>query len=235
MPLIEENLSANLYAAWVAGEEPIVHYEKLPPTLTQQPFVDLETTIKKPLVLTDSVDLDAASFRVYYRPEAEYQYSIATVQPIDSSDNYVAKIPGDKLHGKVYYYAEALDALGRRGTWPRGAPMALDSFYVQYATDVAQHIIKPASIFLAQNYPNPFNSATTVSFYASRAATLSLTLFDLWGRQVKQLANQNYAGGGHTVVWDGKNSLGEDAPSGFYTCRLVGAGQEQSVKIMLLR
>ena len=235
LPLIEENLPANLYVARVAGEEPIVHYEKLPATLKQQPFFDLEMTIKKPLVLTDSVDLDPASFRVYYRPENDFHFSVAPVQPDDSTGNYMAEIPGDKMHGKVYYYAEAFDKLGRRGTLPLGAPMAVDSIYVQYPTEVSHQARQPQFFHLVQNYPNPFNSSTTISFNTGRSARLSLTIFDLCGRRIQRLANQDYDGGGHTVVWDGKNNLGEDAPSGFYICRLAGDQQEQSIKILLLR
>ena len=235
LPLIEENLHPNLYVAWVAGEEPIIEYEKLPDTLAQQPFVNLKVMIKNPLFLTDSVALDTSSFRVFYRPENEHLYSIAPVIAVDSSDYCLAKIPADKLHGKVYYYAEAADKLGRRGTRPIGAPMALDSFFVEYSTRAVQHLQRAHSFDLVQNYPNPFNASTTIHFWTERFSSFELNVYDLKGRKVRRLTNGDFGAGEHRLVWDGKNDEGIDAPSGFYICRLSGNGQQAMIKTLLLR
>jgi hypothetical protein len=235
LPLVEENLGPNLYVAWAAGEEPIIEYKKLPENLTQQPFFDLELTITPPIVLTDSVALDSASFQVYYRPADDFLYSVASVQYVDSLHMFAAKIPGEKLFGKVYYYGEALDVLGRRGTWPRGAPMALDSFYVDYPTRIEQTISSPGKFQLLQNFPNPFNSSTTISFTTTRERWYSIDIYDISGRLVKHVANQDFESGAHSVVWNGRNNNGAEAASGFYLCRMYGGFSQQNIKLLLLR
>jgi hypothetical protein len=75
--------------------------------------------------------------------------------------------------------------------------------------------IIPREIKLYQNYPNPFNSSTTVEFDLSKSGKAVLTIFDITGREVKELINRNLSYGHHKVHWD-TNSLA----SGLYFYRL---------------
>jgi hypothetical protein len=58
---------------------------------------------------------------------------------------------------------------------------------------------------LFQNYPNPFNPGTHISFQLHEPAKVKITVYDLLGRQIKELTNTQYPDGKSEVYWDGTN------------------------------
>lgn len=83
---------------------------------------------------------------------------------------------------------------------------------------------------LAQNYPNPFNSSTTIAFTLPQASLATLKIFDLTGRQVATVTDENYAAGTHTVLFDASA-----LPSGVYVYRLAAGDFRQSQKMIALK
>jgi G8 domain/Secretion system C-terminal sorting domain/Abnormal spindle-like microcephaly-assoc'd, ASPM-SPD-2-Hydin len=73
----------------------------------------------------------------------------------------------------------------------------------------------PLRYGLEQNYPNPFNPTTSISFSVPTDQLVTLTIYDLLGRQVDVLTNSLAHGGTHTVVWNA-----EGQASGFYLYRI---------------
>ena len=108
-------------------------------------------------------------------------------------------------------------------------------YVTQIATQVADELRLPKLMNLFQSYPNPFNSSTTIAFEIPFTGMVSLTLFDVLGRQVIMLESATLYAGTHRVNWNGKNADGVDVSSGVYICRLQGKGIGRSIKIMLLR
>ncbi|MCD6418309.1 T9SS type A sorting domain-containing protein [bacterium] len=95
---------------------------------------------------------------------------------------------------------------------------------------------KPAKTILYQNSPNPFNSATTITFDVGKNADrVSLAIYDVNGVKICTLADDNFAKGRYSVVWDGKNDNGIDVPSGTYLLKLQVGDIEQTGKMMLIR
>lgn len=86
---------------------------------------------------------------------------------------------------------------------------------------------------LEQNYPNPFNPETTINFTIDGNEQVTLVIFDLLGRELRRLAERQMAPGSHAIKWDGRDSDGNPAPSGFYIYRLQ-TGHDQAVRRMLL-
>ena len=79
----------------------------------------------------------------------------------------------------------------------------------------------PLSFDLKQNYPNPFNPITTIEFSMAEASRARLSIFDMLGREVKILVDDNLMTGNY------KYSLhGGDFPSGlyFYQLNVFGNG-----------
>ncbi|MDH4070016.1 MAG: T9SS type A sorting domain-containing protein [Ignavibacteria bacterium] len=74
---------------------------------------------------------------------------------------------------------------------------------------------RPAGYFLSQNYPNPFNPITDVSFGIGDGGWVTLMIFDLLGREVTRIVNEELAGGTYTRQWDASRH-----PSGIYFYRL---------------
>ena len=83
---------------------------------------------------------------------------------------------------------------------------------------------------LAPNVPNPFDSTTTVSFSLERPARARLRVFDIAGRQVLSLLDQDLAGGVHAVELDGG-----DLPTGIYLLVLDAGGVTDYRLVTLLR
>jgi len=81
---------------------------------------------------------------------------------------------------------------------------------------------------LLENYPNPFNPKTVISGQWSVTSDITLTVYDLLGREVGMLANGRYPAGKYSFAFDGTNLA-----SGMYFYRLA-AGSYSAVRKMLL-
>jgi hypothetical protein len=86
---------------------------------------------------------------------------------------------------------------------------------------------------LSQNYPNPFNSSTIITYETVQPGNVTLKIYDLLGRQVKELVNTFQEPSRYKVHWDGKNSQGKEVASGIYFY-LLRAGERKEAKKMLL-
>ena len=63
----------------------------------------------------------------------------------------------------------------------------------------------PREFTLSQNYPNPFNPSTVISFELPVSSVITLRIFDLLGREVAMLVNDERAAGSYSVKWDATN------------------------------
>ena len=98
----------------------------------------------------------------------------------------------------------------------------------------------PQQFVLHPNYPNPFSHFTTLNFESSQLSRMDdehvrISVYDLLGRQIKQLENRAFHNGAHSVSWDGKNELGMDSPNGIYFCKFQIGKQVGVQKILLAR
>ncbi|MDZ4804466.1 MAG: FlgD immunoglobulin-like domain containing protein [Candidatus Eisenbacteria bacterium] len=74
---------------------------------------------------------------------------------------------------------------------------------------------------LQQNYPNPFNPVTTIRFELQQAGPTHLTVYDVAGRQIVDLLDGTLDAGQFEVIWDGRDTRGQVAPSGVYYYELT--------------
>jgi len=93
----------------------------------------------------------------------------------------------------------------------------------------------PNKIQLFDNFPNPFNPQTKISFYLPENTQVSLDIFDLHGRLIRNLVSREVAGGSHSVIWNGVNQEGFTVPSGSYFYRLRTAGQDLKRSMLLVK
>ena len=92
-----------------------------------------------------------------------------------------------------------------------------------------------AGIVLEQNYPNPFNPSTTIVFSTSRASRVRLAIYDVAGKLVRVVLDEDRSAGRHEARWDGQNSRGLQAASGVFFYTLSAGDVEVSRKMILLR
>jgi len=93
----------------------------------------------------------------------------------------------------------------------------------------------PKSFFLAQNHPNPFNPTTSIKFQIPAninrlKKNVSLNVYDILGREVITLINENKEAGFHEVEWNASNY-----PSGVYFYKLSAGDFVETKKMLLLK
>ncbi len=93
----------------------------------------------------------------------------------------------------------------------------------------------PEEFALMQNYPNPFNPSTTIVYQLPQAQAVNLTIYDLNGRAVHQLVNEEQAAGSYSVRWDGNDEYGRPVASGVYFYRMQAGEFRQSRKLLLMK
>ncbi|MFH1845379.1 MAG: T9SS type A sorting domain-containing protein [bacterium] len=84
-------------------------------------------------------------------------------------------------------------------------------------------------------HPNPFNPQTTIFFSISRTQHVNISVFDLAGRCVAQVTNQQYGAGTHDVEWDGRDMSGLVVASGTYLVRMDTGDSVYAKKAILVR
>lgn len=93
----------------------------------------------------------------------------------------------------------------------------------------------PARFVLEQNYPNPFNPSTVISYQLSVVSKISLAIFDVSGRQVRELVDARQPAGVYQVQWDGRDARGVPVTSGVYFYTLSSGDQRESRRMILMR
>ncbi len=83
--------------------------------------------------------------------------------------------------------------------------------------------------------PNPLNPSTDLKFATSRAGRVTLRIFDLEGRLVKVLADEEMAVGPHALRWDGSDAAGGRVSSGVYFVRLSAPEGEANRILTVLK
>ncbi len=104
--------------------------------------------------------------------------------------------------------------------------------YFDLATNIADEI-NPVSAFdykLEQNYPNPFNPATTINYSILEKNIVRLAVYDVLGREVDVLINEEKNAGNHKVVWNA-----DKFASGVYFARITAGDYKETIRMILLK
>ena len=104
------------------------------------------------------------------------------------------------------------------------------SFRGRLTPEGAQGGIDPSIPNLFQNYPNPFNPRTTISFYSPSRLFVSLKVYDLLGREVSTIVDEELPIGYYPRQWDARGLA-----SGIYFYRLTAGSSVQTRKLVVLR
>jgi uncharacterized membrane protein YeaQ/YmgE (transglycosylase-associated protein family) len=130
--------------------------------------------------------------------------------------------------GEIYYWSvQALDACFA------GSAFAGEQVY-DTVTGVADPPLTMA-FALRQNDPNPFNPRTTIRFEMKRPAHALLQVFDVAGRLVTTLVNEERSSGTQEVIWQGKDSNGKQVATGVYLYRLRTADFVETRRMVLVK
>ncbi len=93
----------------------------------------------------------------------------------------------------------------------------------------------PNKYDLYQNYPNPFNPTTTISYTLPEAGAVKIKIYDILGREVAKLVDEQKNAGKHSVVWNGNDDSGKMVASGNYFYQIICGDFIQTKKMILLK
>jgi len=83
--------------------------------------------------------------------------------------------------------------------------------------------------------PTPFNPSLEVRCTLPQAGRVCLSVYDLSGRLLATLADEDQGAGLFVRTWDGKNDSGVEAAAGVYLIRLATKYHAISRKVILIR
>ena len=168
-------------------------------------------------------------------------------QTLDGNDDGLYRLTASRndRHWDVPHSMTAVGAFTAIDDSPQLAVEGPVIYSLYYRSDVepwtllqSQEITLPSAFpttRLTGVHPNPFNPVTTVSFFVHRSQRVKISVFNVAGMRVAELTDQVYGAGFHSVVWDGVDAEGRDAPSGIYWVRMAARNSDDSRKVSLVR
>ena len=136
--------------------------------------------------------------------------------------SFSSGLPGNTRVWSLTVSSDGIFAGTNRGIWRR--PLS------EMTTDVKNSIELPKNFSLEQNYPNPFNPTTTINYSLPKRSLVTLKIYDVLGREIATLVNEEKNSGTYKVIWDAKNMT-----SGVYFYQLRVGSFSQTEKMILLR
>ena len=98
-------------------------------------------------------------------------------------------------------------------------------------TDIEKiDISLPDNYKLFRNYPNPFNPITNIKFQLPEFTHVRLSVYDLTGRLINTIIDENMDAGTYTIKWDASK-----LNSGVYVIKIHALNYLSSVKCILLK
>ena len=111
----------------------------------------------------------------------------------------------------------------------------IGAFGVNCLISAHEEQLIPLDYALAQNYPNPFNPSTNIKYELPELSNVHLTIYDVTGRQVAILQNQDRPAGHYEVQWNGLDDSGNQVTTGVYFARLLVGDYSKTIKMLYLK
>ena len=108
----------------------------------------------------------------------------------------------------------------------------LDTSHYPPPTGIEDDLLtqKPTEYKLSQNYPNPFNPNTTIEFIIPRSSLVKLSVYDILGKKVSTLVNEEKPAGSYKVDFNVAN-----LPSGVYFYKIKAGNFVQTKKMIFMK
>jgi photosystem II stability/assembly factor-like uncharacterized protein len=107
-----------------------------------------------------------------------------------------------------------------RGIWKNKTGVLVSSDEKSYSNSYA----------LFQNYPNPFNPSTTIKYMLGKPGRVTISIYDILGKEVIKLIDEDKPGGEFQVNWNGSSY-----PSGIYFLKMESEDFRETKKIILIK
>ena len=98
-----------------------------------------------------------------------------------------------------------------------------------------QENLIPIQYALHQNYPNPFNPITTISYDLPEHSYVTIIIYDMMGREITRLVDQNQNSGFKSVLWNATDKYGREVSAGLYLYKIQTGEYIDTKKMILLK
>ncbi|MGH7450520.1 MAG: FlgD immunoglobulin-like domain containing protein, partial [bacterium] len=92
-----------------------------------------------------------------------------------------------------------------------------------------------SQVSLYQNTPNPFNPSTRIRYVIAKESMVTLRIYSTLGQTVRTLVNERQSPAHYEAVWDGRNDIGVQVPSGIYLYILQTESLRLTRKLIMLK
>ena len=164
-----------------------------------------------------------------------FSFSGATVPASDGA--VLVQVTGTYTDGSLTDVGPTMGAMDAFSTGA-GQGMSVTTQNSQWDGGSTLDADLPAKYSLSDNYPNPFNPTTTINYNVEIAGDVSIIIYDMTGRQVKELVNEYktpLAGAQYSSVWDGTNDAGALVSAGTYICRMISSDFVSTNKMTFMK
>ncbi|MDR3666546.1 MAG: T9SS type A sorting domain-containing protein [Ignavibacteriaceae bacterium] len=96
--------------------------------------------------------------------------------------------------------------------------------------EITHDLSQPVEYKLSQNYPNPFNPSTRITYSLPNDGFVSLRVFNVLGKEVASLVNENKKAGNYEIMFDGSKLA-----SGVYIGKMISANYTSSIKMIIMK
>ena len=152
------------------------------------------------------------------------------------------RLPDYSMFGLDYFWFETVDTLSGElniafylDIYSGETLLWQDEVVLRDVVGISDQTELPKSFMLGQNYPNPFNPSTTISYQLPSATHVTLSVYDINGREIASLVNNMQNAGTHNVTWNGLDDSGSQVSTGVYLYRLDAADFSKTIKMLFLK
>jgi hypothetical protein len=176
------------------------------------------------------VEPDGTPVVTYWSPNTWYGYDVNTGMVMDSI-KWANLSDGALQRPRAIAFSPTGDTcyVGNFGTFAfEGAQRFINPNRPQSLRQENSGLVK--GFELVQNYPNPFNPSTEIKFSVINSGMTSLKVYDVLGREVAVLVNENLTSGQYIYTFNGS-----DLASGTYVYELTQNGTRVAKKMLLMK
>ncbi|HMQ77970.1 MAG TPA: T9SS type A sorting domain-containing protein [Ignavibacteria bacterium] len=131
-------------------------------------------------------------------------------------------------YSSVYQYSDIAASRSGSRIWIATLSQYVLKDVVNSVSQISSQI--PRDYELLQNYPNPFNPVTNIEFSIPKSSFITLTIYDISGREIEVLVNQNMNAGTYKADWDASKYS-----SGIYFYRYEAGEYSETKKMILVK
>jgi hypothetical protein len=165
------------------------------------------------------------------------EFHYLEVEDVDTGKNYATV--GIEAHNKN----EGIQYVFNNGYAPGAAELSNERT-IRFTTEAPENYVAPLGMEdenlptgfqLLAAFPNPFNPITTIRFQLPINSDVKMSVYDILGREVVILLNEQKNIGTHTIQWNGVNRFGQNVASGTYFVVLNAGNFQQIQKVLLIK